>query len=758
MLSWFFNPWMLLGGLAVASPILIHLLNKRRFKIVEWAAMDFLFEAEKKNKRRVQVENLILLLLRCLAMLLLAFMLARPFLPSSVVGGFSGTRQVERILLIDDSLSQRVINDSMPALDKTKEQVKDLLQGFASSTETEDWLSIYLTSEPNQRLIDYKPLTENSLPEILQTVDQIGFSDGVADYTQSLGELNRYLEGQRENTGRAVYLYSDLRTRDWKPLANQEAETSPAKLIADIGRKSSGTFVVDTGSDQDENLAITAVRPDALLVAEKTVSFLVDVTNFGTQTVNDVNVLFQVNDSQAEYETIGALSPGETETLLFNTWFARPESDGLSLANEPRRNERGFRIRAEIDRQSLGEGLGRDQMIEDSSRFYAARIADGIPVLLVDGDPSAISERSETHYLQSLAVPGTGLLMKDVTVSELETVSLANYSVIFLCNVDEASPDRIKAIRQWVTDGGSLVIMPGNRVRANTFNDAFYRDGQGLSPVQLEKMEGDPTLNRWVNFEPAPQVHPSLRVILESDSSSLGKIDIFSWWTARLNEELVGKSVEVPLRLTDKDNSPAMVDRSLGDGRVIVFTIPGDGDWTMWPGSPTYAPVMIDMIDYLLGQTRDESSIMLGEPIHQPVDLSAFANRAKMRDPANESVESFAKPLDTENPDSVFQEFVFENTQRAGFYDVNLQRHDGGAASTLYASNFNPAESQLKRLSPTERSESFSGENLQLVSSENLAGQNVSGKNTEIWLQVLMVLFAVLVSEQFLAWWWGRNR
>ena len=92
MLSLFLNPWMLLGSLAVASPILIHLLNKRRFKIVEWAAMDFLFEAEKKNKRRVQIENMILLLLRCLAMLLIAFMLARPFLPSGMIGAFAQSR------------------------------------------------------------------------------------------------------------------------------------------------------------------------------------------------------------------------------------------------------------------------------------------------------------------------------------------------------------------------------------------------------------------------------------------------------------------------------------------------------------------------------------------------------------------------------------------------------------------------------------------------------------------------------------------
>ena len=63
MLSWFLNPWMLLGAAAIASPILIHLLNKRRFKIVEWAAMDFLFQADKKNRKRVQLENFILLAL-----------------------------------------------------------------------------------------------------------------------------------------------------------------------------------------------------------------------------------------------------------------------------------------------------------------------------------------------------------------------------------------------------------------------------------------------------------------------------------------------------------------------------------------------------------------------------------------------------------------------------------------------------------------------------------------------------------------------
>ena len=144
MLSWFLNPWMLLGAAAIASPILIHLLNKRRFKIVEWAAMDFLFQADKKNRKRVQLENFILLALRCLAMLLVALMLARPFLPSSLTSFVQKSQKIERVLLVDDSLSQSVPRGNSTAFDDAKVTIKKMLSGFANSSDTEDLSLIHI--------------------------------------------------------------------------------------------------------------------------------------------------------------------------------------------------------------------------------------------------------------------------------------------------------------------------------------------------------------------------------------------------------------------------------------------------------------------------------------------------------------------------------------------------------------------------------------------------------------------------------------
>ena len=78
------HPTMAIGTAAVASPILIHILSKRRYQRVKWAAMSFLLDALHRNRRRVRLEQLLLLLLRCLAVLLIALMMTRPFLRSGV--------------------------------------------------------------------------------------------------------------------------------------------------------------------------------------------------------------------------------------------------------------------------------------------------------------------------------------------------------------------------------------------------------------------------------------------------------------------------------------------------------------------------------------------------------------------------------------------------------------------------------------------------------------------------------------------------
>ncbi|MEO2089524.1 MAG: BatA domain-containing protein, partial [Gemmataceae bacterium] len=71
----YLNPWSVLAGLLlVSAPIIIHLINRMRYRRIRWAAMEFLLKAQKKMRRKMIIEQLLLLILRCLLMLLLGLL------------------------------------------------------------------------------------------------------------------------------------------------------------------------------------------------------------------------------------------------------------------------------------------------------------------------------------------------------------------------------------------------------------------------------------------------------------------------------------------------------------------------------------------------------------------------------------------------------------------------------------------------------------------------------------------------------------
>ena len=101
------SPGFLMAGAALtAIPIIIHLLNRRRFKIVHWAAMEYLLQAMKKNRRRLKFEQWLLLLLRCTLLALLGLALARPMgCDNNPLAALAGKRNGLHVFVIDNSHS-----------------------------------------------------------------------------------------------------------------------------------------------------------------------------------------------------------------------------------------------------------------------------------------------------------------------------------------------------------------------------------------------------------------------------------------------------------------------------------------------------------------------------------------------------------------------------------------------------------------------------------------------------------------------------
>src|SRR5262245_5021135 len=94
------------GAGLIGIPILIHILNRRRFKTVQWAAMEFLLRAMRKNRRRVQFEQWLLLAMRCLVLVFLGLALARPIsCEDNALAAAASRRTGLHVFVIDNSYS-----------------------------------------------------------------------------------------------------------------------------------------------------------------------------------------------------------------------------------------------------------------------------------------------------------------------------------------------------------------------------------------------------------------------------------------------------------------------------------------------------------------------------------------------------------------------------------------------------------------------------------------------------------------------------
>src|ERR1700722_10540255 len=128
----FLNFGALFGLSAIAIPIIIHLLNKFQVKEVTWAAMRFLRESVEKNQRRLQLEDILLLLLRCLLVALLILALSRPTWQSGTVT--SGSHQAAAVIIIDDSYSMGLTNGIQTSLQRAQSAAEQILAAFPSGS------------------------------------------------------------------------------------------------------------------------------------------------------------------------------------------------------------------------------------------------------------------------------------------------------------------------------------------------------------------------------------------------------------------------------------------------------------------------------------------------------------------------------------------------------------------------------------------------------------------------------------------------
>ena len=584
--GWMVTPWLFVAGaLLVSVPIIIHLLNKRRFKTIDWAAMDFLLEADKKNHRRVRIENLLMLLLRCLAVLLIALLVARPHRPKGLFGDKGDVNNFNRIVILDDSLSMGARGEGQIAFDRAKKRLVEFVNGLARNN-SNDYLTVILASSPRTRiaalnkvLVSDKASSDDggtgSKGEVVREIKQLELSDRPAQLAIALEEARKITEdaapennssGGQLAVDSVIYVISDLRAGDWAKGETPEWEQLTTAFKA-FAKKENNCYLVNVGAAGAPNIAVSDIVPlRKMLVSGVETEFDVFVTNHGSVSLADVKVRFTVGTSPPVTKPIKTIAAGGKESIRFRYTFAAPAGNPEESGTLPE----SIPIKAEV---LTNDRPDDDHLAADNVRYFAARVHRAVSVLLVDGDPRDDPTRSETFYLQRALRPTSlqagdarsGFQVKVVRVDELKKEKLDDYQLIFLANVFQLEPtiraglpaktsaaktgagpkkkttgpagDReslLKRLEDWTRNGGRLVITLGDQIDARIFNDDFYRFGRGLSPLKLVERKGDEEEKTWaeLQIEDKQNLHPTLDLFYQDGVSALQLARFFRWWHA----------------------------------------------------------------------------------------------------------------------------------------------------------------------------------------------------------------------------------
>ena len=738
------NTALLWGTLLIASPIIIHLLSKRRFRIVDWAAMEFLLDAERRNRRRIRLEHLILLLLRCLAVILLALLVARPFLRRTGLAAraVQGAR-FERIIVLDDSPSMAARLGSKTVFDEARR----LLIEFVRQTARErpgDTLTLVVTSQPERPVLNGQYLTADKLEGTVRAIEGLEVSDKPASFDTALLALDEMLSGPHGSLNRVVTIFSDLRRRDWIQARSQGGAASQADrtggiagALERISEKADGVALVDLGGDWAPNLAISELSvQEKELVADVPARFEVVVTNHGETDASDVAVTFTGGDAVPLRRTLDLVKAGERAAVPFTFTFQEPGS---------------VPVQADI---------AADALPRDNTRYFAARVRKGIHILLVDGEPSAEYGRTETFYLRrALAPPGeslSGNVVEVVTENQFEGMPLEHFQVIFLANLYRLTEDRIEAVGRWVRAGGGLVFFLGDQVDEALYNEKLYAGGTGLFPLELSALRGNEAAREWVHFSQGSVNHPVLRVFEGAQNPFLRRVKFFRWWEGALSKEaLASGTAHVVATYDDPGASPAIVEKKIGDGRVLAVTTTADAEWTSWPADPSYLVTILEMARYVTRATAGDAAVGVGLPIRTSLDPARFTSEVAVEPPgADEPTEVLATTTD----DGKQMLLRVDDTSRRGMYRLTLKRHDESTETLHYAVNVDPAEGKLRPADREELSRLLGETEVAVVNAADFLARDVSGAKLEIWRALLVALVLALCVEQALAWWFGTRR
>lgn len=695
----FLAPLMLLGGVFLLLPIVIHLMGRRRAKVVPFAAMDFLFSSERRTSKHLRLREFLLLLARALICLCIPLVMAKPFTSCETRGPLVVRGPQAAVLIIDDSFlsAYRVAGTSLIA--RATNQALSILDKLGPEAD----IAVIATSEGT---VSPSALSRDHLGA-RDVIGDIEVTSRVADTTTALRRAVQLLSASIHER-RTIYLIS--------PLAASGFRGAPAAVIADRGIDL--TVIDVTEGVVPDNLAVTDIRVERDASAgSRGVEVTTRIANFGAQGAAGHGVELRIDGSSVAKGTVSVAAGSAVDKRFF---AAVPGTSRFA---------------------DIAVHLARDPLVTDNRRYLRVELREEVRVLLVNGDPRTIRYDDELFYLSAALRPGdradSGTLVTTCLADELDDIRLTDFDVIALVNVRALDEDRVARLSSWVKRGGGLLVAPGS----NTDADAYNKTMVPLMPQTVKDAiavsygtRGQERIERALRLAKWEAGHPIFSVF-SGDAAGLSE--------ARFDTiMLLGTTTRVDDRRVlarYTNGAAALVEARSGRGWLMMFTSTLDRDWNDLAIHPGYLPLWQQTVRYLARkqERRARSSILVGKS----TVLSVTGEDARLQVAGPDDRRSVI-----EGEELAGRKFVrFGETLRPGFYRVTAVDQQGAERRRVEADFAVNLDTRGSDASPIDRALLLPGED-----GASGSGPAVHTRRVELWHSLAGGLLLLLLLESLL--------
>ena len=729
----------LLGGLTlVAAPVLIHLVTREKPKHLLFPAFRFLRQKYHSNRRKLRLHHLLLLLLRMLLIALLCLALARPLLHADRVNilGFGTTNQsVAVVLLFDTSSSMEYERGGLTRLEDARRRALELLEELPPGSR----VAVLDSAERGGEFLD-RPGPIRERIQALTVRPANGPATRLFDRAfQMLDDLKKEYDGVSEPPPRYLFVFSDRTRPSWDP-------TDARSLKA---REGINSVYVDVGVKEPEDLAIERVEVDPPSVPPGgTVRVRAFIRATGKRA--DRKVACHLDDDRVRVqEQVVQVEPGTTRAVTFE--YRAAAAEGKAGEDDLKEGAHWATVRLE----------GTDRLPFNNQRFATFTVRKGRKVLvLVDRLWQSTPEQLKDDVLP-IALRVLGFTTTVRPVAALNDIPLGEYDVVCLFQIDNAKRALWEKLLEYVEGGGKLAVVPGgSHVVADT-----YRLPEALKLLPGE-LSGPVNNDDGVEWEFAPSNKSPLMAPFLTFQRERGDVDFtkpkqhpraFRYWKVKPRED-----ARVVTRYRDGDHSPALLERDIKQGRVLLFTSKLDGRrdrpdlkrkerrWhNYWTNS--FGLVLADIcFRSLAGDNMAvEWSFICGETITLGIPAELAGATFTLSGPGLPPQGVILNVPPADDTGKAGRSLPITRAVQPGNYAVTATREGKTRPFERFSLNVRPEESQLTPQVPKEEIEQALGEGSLLPVEHNLSlREAINNKPQPIellpWLMLLLLVFLAI--------------